>query len=269
VSCGVVESSALESADTLVHNADVALYEAKRTGRRIVVYSEGLSPKPTDRPEDVLSRRQNRMLATALAQAVDAKDSGTRNHCETVSTLCTLIAEQLGLDARRTDQLAIAGLLHDVGKIGIADALLRKDSGLDPEERNVMTSHVHMGYAIVAAAGLEQEAEWILHHHEHVDGTGYPDRLAGSEIPLESRIIRVADTFEAMTANRPYSPACTPAEAFAELDRGAGTQFDRECVEALRAALARDLTVPSPWYAPAPDESAAHVPTTQAQAASA
>ena len=85
-----------------------------------------------------------------------------------------------------------------------------------------------MGQSIVAAAGLVDEADWIYHHHEHVDGSGYPDGLAGDEIPLESRVIHVADAFEAMTANRPYNPARLPVEAFAELERGVGTQFDRD-----------------------------------------
>jgi diguanylate cyclase (GGDEF)-like protein/putative nucleotidyltransferase with HDIG domain len=237
VSCGVVESAGLESADSLVHRADLAQYEAKRTGRRIVVYSDGLGPRPTDRPEDLAARRHHRLLATALAQAVDAKDVGTRNHCETVSALCVLVGQALGLGGERLEQLRLAGLLHDVGKIGIADALLQKPRALEPDERRAMSGHVEIGYEIVSAAGLEEEARWILHHHEHVDGSGYPAGLAGTMIPLESRIILVADAFEAMTADRPYRAARKPAEALDELERRAGTQFDAACVEALRAVL--------------------------------
>ena len=134
-SCGIAEATAFESAETLLRHADLALYEAKRTGRRIVVYSDGLAPKPAAPPEERATRRHQRLLATALAQAVDAKDSGTRNHCETVSALCVLIGQALGLDAERLEQLRLAGLLHDVGKIGIADALLRKPGPLDADER--------------------------------------------------------------------------------------------------------------------------------------
>jgi diguanylate cyclase (GGDEF)-like protein len=266
VSCGIAEASAHESADTLVDKADVALYEAKRSGRKVIAYSPGLAPRPAARPEENASRRHQRLLATSLAQAVDAKDAGTRNHCETVSALCVLIGQELGLSNERVEQLGIAGLLHDVGKIGIADALLRKSGKLDPDERVAMCGHVRMGESIVAAAGLEQEAEWILRHHEHIDGSGYPDGLRGSDIPLESRIIHVADAFEAMTANRPYRSARRPAEAFGELERGIGSQFDARCVAALRSVLDADLARDTHWFAPA-QEAPEHDPQPTAQAA--
>ena len=105
-----------------------------------------------------------------------------------------------------------------------------------------MRGHVHVGYSVVEAAELDEEARWVLHHHEHVDGSGYPHGLRGDEIPLESRIILVADAFEAITAERPYSPASSIEEALAELDSYAGTQFDAACVKALRTALGRNLS---------------------------
>ncbi len=240
VTCGIAESVAFETADTLLHRADLALYDAKRSGRQIVLHADGLAPKPNARAEEVATRREHRLLATALARAVDAKDAGTRNHCETVSELCVLIGQALGLDAERIERLRLAGLLHDVGKIGVSDGILRKPGRLDADEATEMSSHVRIGHAIVASAELEEEAHWVLHHHEHFDGSGYPDGLRGDEIPPESRIILVADAFEAMTADRPYRLARPVPEALAELDGLAGTQFDPVCVDALRFALGTD-----------------------------
>lgn len=235
--CGIADTNGSEDAEELIRNADLALYDAKRSGRRVVVYSDALAPKPNARREERATRHQQRLLATALARAVDAKDAGTRNHCETVSELCARIGLQLGLDDDRIARLRLAGLLHDVGKVGVPDRILRKPERLTPDEAAAMSSHVRIGHAIVAAADLEDEARWVLHHHERVDGSGYPFGLRGSEIPLESRIILVADAFEAMTSDRPYRQARPADDALAELLRCAGTQFDRACVDALRAAL--------------------------------
>jgi diguanylate cyclase (GGDEF)-like protein len=240
VTCGIAESVAFETADTLLHRADLALYEAKRSGRQIVLHADGLAPKHDTRAEEVATRREHRLLATALARAVDAKDAGTRNHCETVSELCVLIGQALGLDAERIERLRLAGLLHDVGKIGVSDGILQKPGRLDADEATEMSSHVRIGHAIVASAELQEEARWVLHHHEHFDGSGYPDGLRGDEIPPESRIILVADAFEAMTADRPYRLARPVHEALAELDGLAGMQFDPVCVDALRFALGTD-----------------------------
>jgi diguanylate cyclase (GGDEF)-like protein len=237
VTCGIAEPRALESADTLLRRADLALYDAKRSGRRIVVYADGLVPKPAARPEERATRHHRWLLATALARTVDAKDAGTRNHCETTSELCVLIGQSLGLDAERLERLRLAGLLHDVGKVGISDAIIGKPGPLDADELAQMRGHVRIGQAIVASAELEEEARWVLHHHEHVDGSGYPDGLRGDEIPLESRIILVADAFEAITAGRPYRAARPVQHALAELERLAGIQFDAACVEALRSAI--------------------------------
>jgi diguanylate cyclase (GGDEF)-like protein len=235
--CGIAETTNSENVDALIRNADLALYDAKRSGRRIVVYSEALAPKPEAAREERASWQQQRLLATALARAVDAKDPGTRNHCETVSELCARIGLQLGLDDERIARLRLAGLLHDVGKIGVPDRILRKTGELSADEAAAMSSHVRIGHTIVAAADLEDEARWVLHHHEHLDGKGYPLGLGGSDIPLESRIILVADAFEAMTSDRPYRKACPIEDALGELDRRAGAQFDPACVDALRTAL--------------------------------
>ena len=172
-----------------------------------------------------------------MALAVDAKDSYTRSHCQTVSQLCVLIATELALAPALIGQMRLAGLLHDVGKIGIPDAILTKPAALTDAEYEQMKRHSILGAEIAAAAGLSTEARWIRHHHERYDGTGYPDRLAGKNIPLQSRIILAADAFEAMTSDRPYRDAPGREFAIAELKRHAGTQFDPEIVQAFCRAL--------------------------------
>jgi HD-GYP domain-containing protein (c-di-GMP phosphodiesterase class II) len=181
----------------------------------------------------------HRTLAGALALAVDTKDASTRSHSQTVSTLCAVIETELGFQPDQVRQIRLAGLLHDVGKIGVPDAILQKPAKLNAEEYKQMKTHSVLGHDIVQAADMPIEARWVLHHHERIDGDGYPDGLAGEDIPLESRIIHVADAFEAMTSDRPYRVA--PGEQFAvgELRRNADTQFDSDVVAALLRVLDR------------------------------
>jgi diguanylate cyclase (GGDEF)-like protein/putative nucleotidyltransferase with HDIG domain len=240
---GIAERAPGEDKHDLIRRADLALLAAKRTHREVLVYSVDMElVAGIDLPPD---ERHLSTLATALARAVDAKDSYTRSHCETVAELCVLIAGELGLDGERVSRIRLAGLLHDVGKIGISDAILQKPGPLTPDEAAVMRTHPDLGAHIVSAAELYEEAEWILHHHERLDGHGYPDNLHGDEVPLESRIIMVADAFEAMTSDRPYRPRRPVEEALSELDRHAGTQFDPACVRALRRVL-RPAAAPQP-----------------------
>ena len=236
-SAGATEASPGLDRDTLIRRADLALIQAKRSHRRCVLYSETLEPI-LELPDAIAERRHTDALATALARAVDAKDAYTHSHCETVSELCAMIGQQLGLAPERVAKLRLAGLLHDVGKIGIIDSILQKPAALTDAEYEVMKTHTRLGHAIVSAAERSEEAEWILHHHERIDGGGYPDGLAGEAIPLESRIILVADAFEAITADRPYRAHRSQDVALAELERCAGSQFDAGCVEALRRCVA-------------------------------
>jgi putative nucleotidyltransferase with HDIG domain len=232
---GVAERRPGEEKHGLIRRADLALISAKRTHRGVLVYSADMElAAGIDLPPD---ERHLSTLATALARAVDAKDSYTRSHCETVAELCVLIASELGLDAERVARIRIAGLLHDVGKIGISDAILQKPAALTAEEAAIMRTHPDLGAHIVSAAELYEEAGWILHHHERLDGRGYPDGLHGDDVPLESRIIMVADAFEAMTSDRPYRPRRPVSEAIEELGRHSGTQFDPDCITALRNIL--------------------------------
>ena len=231
-SSGVAESCPMLGRDGLIRRADLALIHAKRSHRRCLLYNQALEPTLST-PDQVAEQRHTDALATALARAVDAKDAYTHSHCETVSELCGLIAQELGMGVRQIGRLRLAGLLHDVGKIGITDTILQKPGPLTDDEFAIMKTHTRLGHAIVTAAERPIEAEWILHHHERVDGSGYPDGLAGEQIPLESRIILVADAFEAITADRPYRMHRSADAAMVELERNAGTQFDRDCVAAL------------------------------------
>jgi HD-GYP domain-containing protein (c-di-GMP phosphodiesterase class II) len=234
---GISEALVLRAKDEVIREADLALIGAKRIHQDVVIYGPDMAPG-TDRGVEE-DEHHTRTLASALARAVDAKDSYTRSHCQTVSQLCGLIGAELGLDTGRLTRLRLAGLLHDVGKIGVPDAILNKPAKLTDDEYQHMKRHSLLGYDIVQAADMEVEARWVRHHHERFDGGGYPDGLAGEEIPQESRIILVADAFEAMTSDRPYRQAPGQSFAILELGRHAGTQFDPAVVEALTRVLAR------------------------------
>jgi HD-GYP domain-containing protein (c-di-GMP phosphodiesterase class II)/GGDEF domain-containing protein len=167
----------------------------------------------------------------SLADAIEAKDPGVRTHSEEVARYASAVAAKLDLDPQRREELLFGSLLHDVGKIGISERILLKPGRLTEDEFNVVKLHPRIGHRIVtgipALAGI---APAILHHHERYDGGGYPAGLEGDRIPLEARIVGVADSFSAMIADRPYSAGRSPEEACAELERCAGTQFDPEVV---------------------------------------
>ena len=232
LSIGLTESTGTEARHLIIHQADLALYEAKRTKLTAVSYHPGLTSAPDAIVVDSPSHH-HKTLAAALARAVDAKDVGTRSHSETVAELCVGIGRRLGIDGDALERLRLAGLLHDVGKIGVADAILQKPAALAANEQDEMREHVSIGHGILLSAEMNVEAEWILHHHERFDGTGYPTGLRAAEIPLQSRIIAVADAFEAMTGTRPYRVCITTTQALAELAEHTGTQFDGRCVHAL------------------------------------
>jgi diguanylate cyclase (GGDEF)-like protein len=243
VTAGIAEATELRSRDDVIREADVALIGAKRIGQDAAIYGPDMQLEVERGPSE--DERHERTLASALALAVDAKDSYTRSHCQTVSQLCAVIAAELGLEGERVARIRLAGLLHDVGKIGVPDAILNKPAALTDAEFALMKRHSLLGGDIVAAAGMHEEARWVRHHHERFDGSGYPAGLEGSEIPLESRIILVADAFEAMTSYRPYRDAPGREFAVEELRRHAGGQFDPDVVAALCRTLDRDA-VPTP-----------------------
>ncbi len=179
-----------------------------------------------------------------LANAIDEKDPYTRGHSERVAFYSSLIAKHLGMMEEEVERVHLSGIIHDVGKIGIEDKILRKPAALTEEEYEIMKQHPRKGEKILDAVPLlKQMAGAGLMHHENVDGSGYPDGLKGDQIPLLGRIVSVADAFDAMTTDRPYSKAMTFEAALSRLRFLAGKKFDVGCVEAIeKAAATGDLT---------------------------
>lgn len=176
----------------------------------------------------------------SLAEAIDAKDSSTRGHSDWVSKYAVMIGRQLGLQNGGLDILMYAGYLHDVGKIGIPDEILGKPSQLSPDEWRLMKKHPIVSARILEPVRISSKVKAaIRHHHERYDGKGYPYGLAGESIPLEARILSVADSYEAMTSDRPYRKALSDGQAVADLVRCSGTQFDPAVVEIFLRALGR------------------------------
>lgn len=177
----------------------------------------------------------------ALCQAVETKDLYTRGHCVRVSQGSVMIAEEIGMRADRLDALRYAGMLHDVGKLGVPTRVLQKSGPLTEDEYAAIQLHPMRGLEIVRQIGFLDEAlAGILHHHERMDGKGYPMGLAGREIPQFARIIGVADALDSMTSTRSYRGARSVSQAISELRRWSGTQFDPEMVDALVRAIERD-----------------------------
>ncbi|MFD3619788.1 HD domain-containing phosphohydrolase [Streptomyces sp. NPDC058676] len=185
-------------------------------------------------------RAAHQATIRALVQAVDIKDGYTRGHSERVGQASMMIARELGMPDERVEVLRFAGILHDVGKLGVPTRLLRKDGPLTPEERRVIELHPEYGHEMVRGISFLGEARAaVLHHHERLDGSGYPYGLVGGQIPESARVVAVADAFDAMTSTRCYSRARPVPVALEELERCAGTQFDPLMVTALVRALSR------------------------------
>jgi len=176
----------------------------------------------------------------ALSQAIDAKDGFTRGHADRVSRIAGAIARELGIPEREIEQIELAGLLHDIGKIGIEDRILMKPARLDPDEQELMRRHPIYGASILEpSAALRPLVPIVLSHHENFDGSGYPQGLKGEDIPIGSRILIVADTYEAMTSDRIYRKAPGHDRAMEQLNRYKGTQFDPVIVRALHTCIQR------------------------------
>ena len=233
--------------DELIRLADSALYWAKEHGKnRVHVYRPDVVELAELRRLAHGPDRAARFRAAAsLAKAVDARDTYTGSHSTRVAELSAWIAHRLGLDREQIELTRLAGSLHDLGKLAIPEEILRKPGPLTDPERLVLQRHPEIGHRMLENLGVDPVAEWVLHHHERWDGTGYPERLRGEEIPLGARIIFVADAYDAMTSDRAYRGRLTPREAIEELERCSGTQFDPEIV----AAFARELVDRTPALA--------------------
>jgi len=172
-----------------------------------------------------------------LARAIEYRDGDTGEHVSRVALISQLIAEGIGLSPDRCRMIYLAAPLHDIGKIGIADAILSKPGKLTPEEMAIMREHVTIGARILerGSSDLIRTAELIAQsHHEKWDGTGYPDKLSGTDIPVEARIVAIADVFDALCSERPYKKAWPIEKAYAEIVQCSGSHFDPECVAAFR-----------------------------------
>jgi HD-GYP domain-containing protein (c-di-GMP phosphodiesterase class II) len=166
-------------------------------------------------------------MLSVLTGAIEARDPYTRGHSARVTELAEAVARRLGWDDGRLEGLRVGGPLHDVGKLAVSDAVLRKEGRLEEHELAEIREHPKAGARLLfRVAALREAIPYVLYHHERWDGTGYPSGRAGEEIPLEARVLAVADAFDAMTSDRPYRRALSQAAALAEVERCAGTQFD-------------------------------------------
>lgn len=235
VSAGICDLRNAQDADTMFRLADGALYWSKAHGRDATwIYDPDVVRELSAAERAEQLRRSQAMLGIrALARAIDAKDPSTRQHSERVAALAGRLAELLGWEAPRVVLLQEAALVHDVGKIGVPDAVLLKPGRLTTTERHLVGRHAELGAQIVEDVLTEEQVEWIHTHHERPDGQGYPRGLSGAEISMGAAVLTVADSFDVMTMNRPYSAAKPTDEAIAECEGLVGRQFRAEPVDAL------------------------------------
>lgn len=230
---------------TLILNADTALYFAKQTGKnRVAVYEESFKKmyRATSERLKALLCDNNMGAIEALSSAVDAKDHYTRGHSDAVTRYSVALAEKLGLSDNDRENVKAAALLHDIGKIGTPDSILQKPGPLKMDEWQVIEDHPMIGSQILEKVQqMGSIVPGVRHHHERYDGLGYPNGLAGKNIPLLARIISLADSYDAMVSDRTYRKALSPEEALAEIKRCSGTQFDPELVDMFVDAVQADL----------------------------
>jgi diguanylate cyclase (GGDEF)-like protein len=231
-----------ESADALLAAARAATSAAARSDEDpIAVYDANVSAaNPAERRGPGRSRRET---VRALAIAVDARDLGTEHHSRNVSDLAGSFARYLGMSADDAESVAMASLVHDVGKVCVGDELLHKTDPLTPEDWGTIKGHPGLGEMIIASTGLNAVLPVVRSHHEAWDGSGYPDGLAGEEIPYLARIVSICDAFDAMTSERPYRPALDSRDALREIRKASGRRFDPLLAESFCRMMSSLLTV--------------------------
>jgi len=200
-----------------------------------------MNPTITVQQEQVLPLEAVAM-ARSMVSLIGLRDHYTASHSARVANHVRAMASQLGLSDKETEIAVFAASMHDVGKIGVPDHILMKPGKLDEEELAWIQKYPEWGWMTLRnLEGFEQAALLVRHQHERIDGAGYPDRLGGEDIPLGSRLIMVADSYDALTTDRPYRQAVSQAEALAELIRCSGRQFDPEVVDAFRMQIERQI----------------------------
>ncbi len=222
------------SAETLLRAADQALQAAKSLGcDRTVISSAEVSAPATPTRRGGSDARVRLAALLSIAEALDVRDMGSASHCHRVSRFAELTARELGLPPDTVERVRLAGMLHDVGRIGTPDQVAHKPGPLDAADWVWVRAHPEVGARMVETTDFDDIRTWILFHHERPDGRGYPAGLDAAGLPVESRILAVSDAYEAMTSDRPHRSAMSPERAASELRDAAGGQFDGEVVEAL------------------------------------
>jgi diguanylate cyclase (GGDEF)-like protein len=247
ISCGVCDLASATNPQALFRLADSALYSAKSGGRDLTVtHSPGAVVNLIARQPAVRLERAHGLHALrALARAIDARDAYTRQHSERVADLAVRLATAIGWSVNSAARLREAALVHDVGKIGVSDAILLKPGPLTAAEYEAVKEHAALGARIVQEVLMEDQVSWVAHHHERWDGGGYPAGLRGERIPVGARLLALADTWDAVTVARGYGATRSIDEALAECHANAGSQFWPEAVRALDAVIAAGEVAPA------------------------